>query len=78
MLFDYLQGLSGCPDEYETSLKTKSKVFILGDSFGSLDAEAIAADKDGKAEKADRTEIAKKLDDILNQLSVSLDNNECD
>jgi len=80
LLFDYLQGLSGCPDEHEENLKTKTRVFILGDSFGSLDSETssvvtgnytVEKEKE-KTSRSDKIEVAKKLDDILNGLSVCL------
>ncbi|ODN00967.1 DNA polymerase delta small subunit [Orchesella cincta] len=67
MLFDYLEGLSGCPSEVEGTLKKRSKVFFVGDTF----AKSKTGD-DSKSE-SNRTEIALKLDGLLDQISQTMD-----
>ncbi|CAL8109183.1 unnamed protein product [Orchesella dallaii] len=67
MLFDYLEGLSGCPSEVEGGLKKRSKVFFVGDTFSPLKIE------DNAEVARNRTEIALKLDGLLDQISQTMD-----
>lgn len=63
LLFDYLEGLAGCPSELEDHLKRRSKVFFVGNTF----LEFVSGE--GKDRKT-RTDVAQKLDEALDQLSV--------
>lgn len=63
ILFDYLEGLGGCPSELQDQLKQRNKVFFVGNTFVTY------VTGDGKVKKF-RTDIAQKLDEALHQLSV--------
>lgn len=67
LLFDFLQGLCGSPAEQEVQGKAKARLFIVGDSFGA----GAESERDTVA-LAQRIEVAKKLDAILDQLAVSV------
>lgn len=63
VLFDYLAGLGGSPLELEQESKYKTKVFFVGNTF----LRYITGE--GKHQRT-RMDIAQKLDEALDQLSV--------
>ena len=75
MLFEYLEGLTGSEFEQEHVIGEISRVFFVGNSFGTTgeDANAVASSSSSaQSEKFVKVaEVAKKLDTLISQLAVS-------
>ena len=64
LLYDYLLGLTGSPDEQMFEMLPKSKIFFLGNSF-----EITCSDQSPEYAK-EVLLIASKLDAFFNRLAV--------